>query len=77
MTKVNVQLLLAVLLSLSGVVLLIMGFYAPPIGDIDHSVLVAYGEISTFAGALFGVDYNYRFKIKKHEKNDSSTPAAH
>ena len=28
-----------------------------------NSVLVAFGEISTFAGALFGVDYSYKLKI--------------
>jgi len=38
-----------------------------PPGLIDHSVLVAFGEISTFAGALFGVDYTYRFKVKRSE----------
>ena len=31
--------------------------------EIDNSVLVAFGEISTFAGALFGVDYSYKLKI--------------
>ena len=31
------------------------------------SVLVAFGEISMFAGALFGVDYSYKFKINNHE----------
>ena len=34
-----------------------------PQGLIDNSVLVAFGEISTFAGALFGVDYSYKLKI--------------
>jgi len=29
---------------------------------IDNSVLVAFGEIGTFAGGLFGVDYSYRIK---------------
>lgn len=38
------------------------GFWVAPTGEIHNSVLVAYGEISTFAGALFGVDYTYRFK---------------
>ena len=33
-------------------------------GEIDPSVLVAFGETSTFAGALFGVDYRYRRKIE-------------
>lgn len=51
------------------------GFWVVPTGEIHNSVLVAYGEISTFAGALFGVDYTYRFKRylnanNKEEKKD-------
>jgi hypothetical protein len=46
-----------------------MGFWYHPTGEIHHSVLVAFGEVSTFAGALFGVDYSYKFKYNKtHEK---------
>ena len=37
-----------------------MGFWMPPEGEIHNSVLIAFGEVSTFAGALFGVDYKYR-----------------
>ena len=36
--------------------------WIPPQGEIDPSVLVAFGETSTFAGALFGVDYKYKRK---------------
>jgi len=43
-----------------GVGLLIAGFIVPPTGVIDSSALIAFGEISTFAGALFGIDYKYR-----------------
>lgn len=64
-TSINVQLTTAILLTLSGIALLLLGFYADPEGEIDSSVLVAFGEISTFAGALFGVDYSYKLKIKK------------
>lgn len=62
-TRLNLQLLSAVGLIIVGAVLLITGFIVPPLGIIDNSVLVAFGETSTFAGALFGVDYNYRYKI--------------
>ena len=61
---VNVQLVIAILLTLSGVALLFSGFWVDPQGEIDSSVLVAFGEISTFAGALFGVDYSYKLKVK-------------
>lgn len=67
MKRITVQLLIAILLTLSGIVLLFCGFWINPQGLIDNSVLVAFGEISTFAGALFGVDYTYKFKTKSHE----------
>ena len=62
MKRVTVQLVIAVLLTLGGIVLLFSGFWVDPDGVIDSSVLVAFGEISTFAGALFGVDYTYKFR---------------
>lgn len=56
-----VQLFCAVLLVALGIALLICGFIAPPAGQIHSSVLVAFGEILTFVGALFGIDYHYKF----------------
>ncbi|KDS39087.1 hypothetical protein M092_1025 [Parabacteroides distasonis str. 3776 D15 iv] len=44
-----------------------MGLWMPPRGEIHSSVLVAFGEVSTFAGALLGVDYKYRSGDKKQE----------
>lgn len=58
----NIQLVLAVLLVVCGLVLLFAGFFLPPEGEIHSSVLVAFGETCTFAGALFGVDYKYKNK---------------
>ena len=58
----NSQLITAVGLTVVGVGLLIAGFCVKPIGVIDSSVLVAFGEICTFCGALFGVDYHYTCK---------------
>ena len=68
--KLNVQLVLGAILAFTGIVLLFLGFYAVPIGEIANSVLVAYGEVSTFAGALIGVDYSYKFKIFKAEEEE-------
>ncbi|MDO4707663.1 MAG: hypothetical protein Q4A61_04480 [Porphyromonadaceae bacterium] len=56
----RVQLLLSVGLAVLGALLLIAGFFAPPIGGIAPSVLVAYGEVMTFSAALMGIDYHYR-----------------
>lgn len=53
---------MAILLVVSGIVLIFSGFWVAPEGEIHNSVLVAFGEVSTFAGALFGVDYSYRLK---------------
>ena len=62
--KLNLQLIAAILLVVVGCGLLIAGFIVAPLGVIDGSVLTAFGESCTFAGALFGIDYTYRFKIK-------------
>ena len=61
----KVQLITAVGLCVAGVILLFLGFSLPPSGEIDPSVLVAFGEISTFAGALFGVDYKYKYRDRE------------
>lgn len=45
-----------------GSALLIAAFIIPPPGEIHSSVLVAFGETLTFAGALLGIDWTYRNK---------------
>ena len=42
--------------------MLTAGFVLPPLAEIHHSVLIAFGEILTFAGSLIGNDYKYRYK---------------
>ena len=58
----KVQLILAVGLCVFGGMLLIAGFCCPPLGEIHHSVLIAFGEILTFSGSLIGIDYKYRYR---------------
>ena len=58
----KVQLFLAVSLCGFGCVLLACGFLCPPLGEIHHSLLIAFGEILTFSGSLIGIDYKYRYK---------------
>lgn len=60
--RMTIQLWMAVFLVILGCGLLIAGFTVDPLGEIHNSVLIAFGESSTFAGALMGVDYNYKFK---------------
>ena len=45
-----------------GLALLAASFLVPPTGVIDPSVLAAFGEILTFAGAIIGIDTKYRQK---------------
>ena len=59
----NIQLISAFVLSLGGLVMLFCGIYISPLGQIHESLLVAFGEVATFAGALFGIDYTYKSKI--------------
>lgn len=59
--KPTIQLLAAVLLIIVGCGLLIAGFIVPPPGEIHNSVLIAFGEILTFAGAVFGMKYHYQY----------------
>ncbi len=75
MKKLTVQLAVAVFLTVSGMVLIFSGFWVSPRGEIHNSVLVAFGEVSTFAGALFGVDYRYQIRIfkKKEVKDENPT----
>lgn len=58
--KTSLQTTLACVMASLGLILLFAGFFVPPTGGIEPSVLVAYGEVMTFAGALFGIDYHYR-----------------
>ena len=57
-----IQLITAAVLSIGGMILLFCGVYIDPQGEIHESLLVAFGEIVTFAGALFGIDYVYKMK---------------
>ncbi|GEM_PF-102060 len=68
--RVTCQLIIAVLLTVAGIVLLFLGFFYSPEGEIHNSVLIGFGEVSTFAGALFGVDYNYRVKYGKKKEEE-------
>ncbi len=60
----NIQLLTASVLSLGGLVMLFCGIYISPLGEIHESLLIAFGEVMTFAGSLMGIDYHYRSKDK-------------
>ena len=64
-TKLNIRLAVALILTIVGSGLLIAGFIVPPLGIIDSSILVAFGETSTFVASVLGIDYTYKYKIYK------------
>ncbi len=67
--KPTIQLLAAVLLIVVGCGLLSAGFCVPPPGEIHNSVLIAFGEILTFAGAVFGMKYHYQYGESRHDND--------
>lgn len=68
--KLTIQLILAVSMAVFGCIMIVAAFLVPPTGEIPPSVLTAFGEILTFAGAVLGIDYNYKSKVPK-DKSDN------
>ena len=66
--KLSIQLITAAILAIGGLVLLFCGVYIAPQGEIHESLLVGFGELATFSGALMGIDYPYKFKQKGEQK---------
>lgn len=66
--KATAQFVLGCIVTLAGLVLLFVGCFIPPSGEIHSSILVAFGEACTFAGALIGVDYHYRYKYGNRDE---------
>lgn len=58
--KFNIQLITAAVLSVGGLILLFCGVFIDPEGQIHETLLVAFGEVATFSGALMGIDYVYK-----------------
>lgn len=71
-TKFDTQLLLGVLVTIFGLVLIMISFFVKPVGYIDPTVLTAFGEILTFAGALLGIDANYRIHVHRIKHKDGT-----
>ena len=64
----NAMLCTAVGMRLVGCGILVAALAIPPPGEIDNSVLVAFGEISTFAATLFGVHFR---KVNNEKQTDN------
>ena len=63
------QLIIAAILAIAGLGLLFVGILLAPQGEIHETVLVAFGEVATFAGSIIGIDYHY--KKSRHYENDN------
>ena len=70
LNKLAIHLAMACTMCIAGIVLIFSGFWTHPEGEIHQSVLVAFGEVVTFAGALFGVDYSYRVRINTIQEKE-------
>lgn len=79
MQKINIQIITAAILAIGGMVLLFCGVYIDPQGEISDSLLIAFGEVATFSGALFGIDAAYSKKLwlitNSIEKNRREKPS--
>ena len=63
MKQINVQIITAAVLAIGGLILLFCGTYIDPQGEISESLLIGFGEVATFSGALFGIDAAYSKKL--------------
>ena len=73
-----IQLLIAALVVVMGMILLYIGVSMDPKGEIHETVLVAFGEAATFAGSIMGIDYHYKSKYfnKNNDEKDNSNKNA-
>ena len=65
-----IQLIIAAVLTLAGIGLLYLGALIAPEGEIHETILIAFGEVATFAGSILGIDYHYRTKYRKQDGNN-------
>ena len=71
--KNSAQFWLGAIITITGIGLLFLGVLMPPGGEIHPTLLVAFGEVATFAGALMGVDYHYKYRIHELEEKARNT----
>ena len=68
MKKRDIQFVAAYAIAIFGLALITVALFLPPTGEIHPSVLAAFGEILTFAGASIGMDYHYRSRYEDKGK---------
>lgn len=62
---------LACSMIVSGIVLVYIAFFTPPVGEVHGSILGFFGEIITASGAILGIDLAVDRKISKRFKDDN------
>lgn len=58
--RARVQLVLAIFIVIFGCAMITAAFFVPPTAEIHPTVLTAFGEMLSFAGAVMGIDYSYK-----------------
>jgi len=69
MKNIRLQLIIAAVLAIAGIALLFLGALLAPQGEIHESILVAFGEVATFAGSILGIDYHYKSRCHDNTTN--------
>lgn len=70
--KQDIQLYASLALCAIGCGLLIAAFIVYPLGVIHQSILVAFGEILTFVGSVWGINYYHTVKYNNKNKEDKT-----
>lgn len=70
--KQDIQLYASLVLCAIGCGLLIAGFVVPPTGIIHQSILIAFGEILTWVGSVWGINYYHTVKYNNENKEDKN-----
>lgn len=64
-TKDLIKFISSVVLLITGVVIIFISIYLPPLGHVDTSIITIIGEIFTFVGAIFGIGEYTAIQIAK------------
>ena len=76
-TKETIQFIASLVLLVIGVVLVFLGFYAVPIGEIHYTVITVFGMFLTFVGAIWQIDVKYEFKTQELMRNMRKSEDSH
>lgn len=76
-TKETIQFIASLVLLVIGIVLVFLGFYAVPIGEIHYTVITVFGMFLTFVGAIWQIDVKYEFKTQELMKNMRKSQDSH